>query len=84
MEHGRTAIPSVDALLSDVDADPRLSVVPLDRNVLDIANTLTSVGEMHDRQIVATALLLARDGPPVALLTLDENTRASGFVPVVW
>jgi PIN domain nuclease of toxin-antitoxin system len=84
VEHGRTPIPSVAALLTDVDADGRIQIVPLDRAVLDIANELQSVGEMHDRQIVATALLLARTGPPVAVLTLDESIRTSGLVPVVW
>ena len=84
VEHGRSTIPSVASLLGDLDADPRITVVPLDRAVLNIANSLVAVGEMHDRQIVATAILLTRRGGPVALLTLDENIRASGLVPVVW
>lgn len=84
VEHGRSSIPTVDQLLADVDADRRISIVPLDRAVLDIANTLGSVGEMHDRQIVATALLLARVGLKVAILTLDESIRQSGAVPIVW
>jgi hypothetical protein len=67
-----------------VDADPRLTLLPLDRDVLNIANTLITIGEMHDRQIVAAALLLARDGSPVALLTRDDDIRRSGLVPVVW
>ena len=43
-----------------------------------------AVGEMHDRQIVATALRIAELGDPVALLTRDVNIAASGLVPVIW
>jgi hypothetical protein len=46
--------------------------------------TLTSLIEMHDRLIVATALYLARAGESVALLTCDVNITASGLVPIIW
>lgn len=84
VERGRTSIPSVSALLAAVDAEPRIALAPLDRATLDSSLTLTTVTEMHDRQIVATALLLAEGGDRVALLTRDENIRASGVVTVVW
>jgi len=84
VEHGRTAIPSVAALLTDVDADPRIVVIPLDRPILDLSLTLGALSEMHDRQITATALHLARAGAAVPLLTVDANITASGLVPVVW
>jgi len=83
-EHGRSRIPSVQALLADMDADARVIVVPLDRRVLDVAATLTAIGEMHDRQIVATVLQLADTRLSVAVLTRDENITASGLVEVVW
>lgn len=82
--HGRCRIPTVANLLTDVDADPRLVPVPLDRAILSISLELTSVGEMHDRLIVATALQLASTGQTVTLLTRDENIRVSGLVPVLW
>jgi PIN domain nuclease of toxin-antitoxin system len=41
VESGRTSIPSVAALLADVDADPRVVLVPLDRTILNISLTLT-------------------------------------------
>jgi PIN domain nuclease of toxin-antitoxin system len=84
IERGRTSIPSAADLLQDVDADQRVTVVPLDRDILDLSLTLSSIGEMHDRQIVATALLLQRQGRAVALLTKDANIVASGVVPIVW
>jgi PIN domain nuclease of toxin-antitoxin system len=81
---GRTSIPSVASLLADVDADPRLVLVPLDRAILDISLTLVPIAEMHDRLIAATALHLARAGAPVPLLTCDRNITRSGVVPIVW
>jgi PIN domain nuclease of toxin-antitoxin system len=62
IEHGRTSIPNVNEFLKAVDADPRVTVVTLDRAILDKTLTLQAIGEMHDRQIVATALLLRGQG----------------------
>ena len=84
VERGKCAIPSVADLLRDIDADPRITVVPLDRAILDISLTLTTIGEMHDRQIAATALYRANQRVKAALLTRDENITASGLVPVLW
>ena len=77
VERGRTAIPTVAALLADVDADSRITVVPLNRAIFDMANTLKAIGEMHDRQIAATTLHLAAASGPASLLTRDENIRES-------
>ncbi|MGI8552709.1 MAG: type II toxin-antitoxin system VapC family toxin [Dehalococcoidia bacterium] len=84
VERGRTTIPSVADLLTDVDADPRITILPLDRATLDLSITLTTIGEMHDRQVVATTMLRSRSGAPVALITRDANIAASGLVPIVW
>lgn len=81
---GKTAIPSVAALLADVDADPRIVLVPLDRAILDRSLTLPAISEMHDRQIAATALHLAGASSQVPLLTCDPDITSSGLVPVVW
>jgi PIN domain nuclease of toxin-antitoxin system len=84
VERGRTSIPTVRALLADIDADPRIVVVPLDRAILDRSLTLLSINEMHDRQIVATALHFASGSSIVPLLTCDSNITSSGVVPIVW
>jgi PIN domain nuclease of toxin-antitoxin system len=84
VERGKTTIPSVSDLLADVDADPRIVILPLDRAILDRSLTLTAIREMHDRQIVATTLLRGSAGAPVALLTRDGNIASSGLVPVIW
>jgi hypothetical protein len=54
--------------------------MPLTRAILDRILVLIAINEMHDRQIVATALVLADQGERVALLTRDKNIR----VPVIW
>jgi PIN domain nuclease of toxin-antitoxin system len=84
VERGKCNVPSVADLLADVDADPRITQVPLDRLLLDFTLTLTAIGEMHDRQIVGTVLLRASAGASAALLTCDSNIVASGLVPIVW
>ena len=82
---GRGKIPlNVADALAALDADARITVYPMDRALVEICNGLTAVGEMHDRQIVATALAIAAQGETVALLTKDENITASGAVAVVW
>ena len=84
VERGRTDIPSVASLLADVDADPRILVVPLDRTTLNRAMTPSTIPELHDRLIVATALLRAEAGAPTAILTCDTQITASGLIPIVW
>ena len=82
---GRVALAVAD-VLNAVNADPRITVYPLDRAVIErtTRSNLAAIAEMHDRQIVATALLLAERGEPAALLTHDGNISASSLVPVVW
>jgi PIN domain nuclease of toxin-antitoxin system len=84
VEHGKAPIPSVAALLQSLDDDPRFSIFPIDRAVIQRSTTLATVGEMRDRLIVATALTLAVPGEEVRLLTRDENITASKVVAVVW
>ena len=59
-------------------------MVPFDRNVVERSLGLAAVTELHDRQIVATALLLIDQGESVAILTRDVNITASGLAPVIW
>jgi len=84
IEHGKSSIPAVQDLLAALDADPRVVVMPLDRTVLDKTLGMTAITEMHDRQIVATALCLADQGETVAVLSKDRNLQTSGLVPIIW
>ncbi len=70
--------------LNTVSADSRVMVYPLDRAVTDQGVGLAAIHEMHDRQIVSTALVWQSKGEIVSLLTCDKNITASGFVPIVW
>ena len=82
---GRTAIPKVGDLLNDIDRDPRVVVVPLDRAIVEASDALTVIAEMHDRLIVATVLQLSsRSSSPMSLLTVDGNITDSGVCPIVW
>lgn len=84
VSRGRTPIPSVKGLLAALDSDRRFRFVKLDRAIIEKSTELTSVAEMHDREIVAAVLLLAESGEEVSLLTFDGNITAANLVPVVW
>ena len=84
VEHGRVPVLSVTDVQAALDADRRFTVYPLDRAVTDRSQGLTAINEMHDRQIVAAALVLADAGERVALLTHDANITASALVPIIW
>jgi PIN domain nuclease of toxin-antitoxin system len=83
IEQGRVSL-TITALMAAIDADPRFEIFPLDRIAIERSTALTSIREMHDRQIVATALVLQDRGETVALVTRDQDITASGLVPVVW
>jgi len=84
VERGKTSIPSVAALLSAINADPRVTVYPLDQAVIEQTVALAAIDEMHDRQIVATAIVLQSQGETMPLLTCDQNITASGLVSIAW
>lgn len=83
VERGRVAL-KVSEVLAAIDGDPRITIMPLDRTVIERSNTLAAIGEMHDRQIVATALVWQDAGETVDLLTKDGNITASSLITVVW
>jgi PIN domain nuclease of toxin-antitoxin system len=84
VSRGKTSIPSVDALLKAVKQDKRVSIYPLDFDVIEKSINLTSINEMHDRQIVSTALVIEEQGNQVALLSCDQNICAANLVRIVW
>lgn len=84
VERGKTSIPSVADLLSAIDADPRVIIYPLDQAVIEQTILFSAIHEMHDRQIVATAIVLQSQGEIITLLTCDQNIEASGLVSIAW
>jgi PIN domain nuclease of toxin-antitoxin system len=84
VERGRVAMSSPSMLVANVTADPRFRVIPLTRSIVERSLGLATVGEMHDRLIVATTLFLNRPGMPATLLTKDANITASALVNIAW
>ncbi len=84
VERGKTSIPDTNTLLRLIKADSRITVYPLDVNVVELTISLSVINEMHDRQIVATTLFLENKGEIVALLTCDQNITASNLVTIIW
>ncbi len=84
VEHGKSTIANVQDLLAAVDADPRLEITPLNREILDRNLGLAVIDKMHDRQIVASALVLQDRGATVAILTRDSVNQSSGLATVKW
>ncbi len=84
VDRGKTAIPSATDLLAAVLSDPRIRIYPLDAEIVEQTVTLTAINEMHDRQIVATGLVMQAQGQTVALLTCDGNITAAQVIPILW
>jgi len=84
IQRGKSSIPSIAAFFTAIDSDTRFQIVPLDRATIEKSNSLTAITEMHDRQIVATTLLLIEKGQSVSLITHDGVITASGLVPIIW
>jgi len=83
VEHREVGL-TVAQVLAAIDADTRITIVPLTRDVIERSIGLAAIREMHDRQIVATTLLLMERGENVVLVTRDVAITASGLVPVIW
>ncbi len=84
VEHGRIPTLTVADVQAAINADARIVIYPLSQMVIDKSQSLTAIPEMHDRRIVATALVLADAGEAVTLLTHDGSITASRLVPIVW
>jgi PIN domain nuclease of toxin-antitoxin system len=84
VDRGKTSIPSVRSLLDSIAQDTRVVLYPLDWGIITQSIDLSSINEMHDRQIVSTAKILEAQGEQVALLTCDRNITASNLVTIVW
>jgi PIN domain nuclease of toxin-antitoxin system len=84
VERGKTSIPSVTDLLTVINADPRITIYPLDQAVINQTLNILSINEMHDRQIVAITLLLQNQEEKVALLSCNLNISESDLITVIW
>lgn len=84
VSRGRTSLVDWQSVIQVVQADPRVEIAPLDAAVIERAMGLPPSLEMHDAQILATALLHCREGNDVVLLTRDETLAKCGLIRVTW
>jgi hypothetical protein len=84
VDRGKTSIPSVRSLLDLIAQDTRVVLYPLDLEIVTQSIDLSSINEMHDRQIVSTAKILEEQGQQASLLTCDQNITTSNLVRIVW
>ncbi|WP_414527661.1 type II toxin-antitoxin system VapC family toxin [Nodularia chucula] len=84
VEKGRTSIPDPKDIFFIVKGDSRVVIYPFDQDVVEMTMRLYAIDEMHNRQVVATALIIGNKGEDVQLLTCDENITASGLVNTIW
>ena len=73
-----------NALLEKIGTDSRLEFTALDQKTIQASLDCKAIPEIHDRQIVATAVLLQSEDVEVAILTRDNNIRNVDLVPTVW
>jgi len=71
-------------LRAALDADDRLSVVPMDGEVALLTGRFVSLRDIHDRCMVATTVRLMELGKGAVLVTRDAEVRAAQVVPTVW
>jgi PIN domain nuclease of toxin-antitoxin system len=84
IDRGKTSIPDPGYLFDAVLNDPRITVYPLNPAVILETLHLDVINEMHDRQIVATALVIQKQGQNVTLMTCDRNITQSAVINVLW
>lgn len=84
VEKGRSAIPKVQDLISDVTNDKRIDIYPLTAGILEESSSLTVIPEIHDRLILATGFYLQNLGEVVEIVTKDSEITASSVLPICW
>ena len=83
IEHGKSPATTSqfwDFLLRSAN----VSFYPLDLAVLRKSETLSTISEMHDRQVVATALVLENANMDVIVITKDPEIVNSGLIKTTW
>ncbi len=84
IERKRVGIPSLEALLDDLTADPRITIEPIDASITIRACRLTKLSDIHDRLIVAVAQKIASEEAGTTLVTADREIFESQYVSVLW
>lgn len=66
-------------VIQKIDDAKNFIPMPLDMAVIKEISLLRKLPDIHDRIIVASALLLG-----VPLITKDKNIKKSGYINVIW
>jgi PIN domain nuclease of toxin-antitoxin system len=83
IEKNRTTI-TLEEISAAVTQHPRLTVAPLDGQIVFTAHKYTALDEMHDKMIVATAAIHIEQHGAIALISADQAIRNAAIVPVLW
>lgn len=83
IDRGRSSIRRADYLYS-IQHDPRIRIIPIDMQCAIVASQLENLPEIHDRLIVASALVARHMHPDVALVTCDAHIRQTQYIPLIW
>lgn len=75
---------SREAFIAAIEGDARIQVAPLTKEVVEVAATLGPALEMHDRLIVATAIVARSIGICAVLLTRDRAIREANISETDW
>ena len=77
-EKGKVSL-SFEETLKRIRKYENYDIVPLDVDILKVADGIKVGLEMHDRLIVATALSYE-----ASLITKDKLIKETGIVPIIW
>lgn len=83
IERGKSPV-SPDKIWKMLREAANVRFQPMGLDALRKTDSLRSIPEMHDRQIVATALLLKEAGLDVVVITRDRLIQDSGLIPTLW
>ena len=75
---------TADELSQAIAGDARITIAPLDREVVARADKISADLEMHDCLIIATTLRTLQLDAQTVLLSDDQQIRRSNLVPVVF
>ncbi len=83
IEHGKSSATS-NQLWQFVLLSSNVTFYPLDAAALKQSEVLSVIPEMHDRQIVATAICIQDSNTESIVITKDGYITNSGLIKTVW
>ncbi len=79
----RTSV-TLNALWQQIDELDNVAFIDLTSDIIRLTENLPAHLEMHDRQIIATAIFLQKVDKDVAIITKDKMITRSAVIPTVW